>query len=320
MSRFDEIHNLTCSGLDVTPLKAIVGDITLNNKYECALLSANFIGFANGDIKKWSVKFKTIPSQGELYRHAGKWSSTEDNVIQRENPIYRPFTMGSQTDYATLELEIVDETGTAVTGNIAYGASYFTIHIRHAKDQLQNEFITAVSDACALIETACDTVASNVNLCTVSTDAIKASVDSTSATLEATLETIKTSADNVKASVDLCTVSTDAIKASVDSTSATLEATLETIKTSTDAVESAVDLCTVSTDAIKASVDSTSATLEATLETIKTSTDAVKASVDLVTVSTDSLGSTLTGIESAVDEHRVVSTAMSAKIRYNLLY
>jgi hypothetical protein len=316
MSRFDEIHNLTCSGLDVTPLKAIVGDITLNNKYECALLSANFIGFANGDIKKWSIKFKTIPSQGELYRHAGKWSSTEDNVIQRENPIYRPFTMGSQTDYATLELEIVDETGSVVTGNIAYGTSYFTIHIRHAKDQLQNEFVNAVSDACALIEAACDTVASNVALSTTATNAVKASAD-----------LVKTATDSVKASVDLCTISTDSIKTSVDSTSSTLEATLETIKTSTDNVKASVDLVKTATDSVATNValcttscDTISSTVSSTSTTLNTNVNAITTAVDLVTVSTDALGTTLSGIESAVDESKSVQSAMSAKIRYNLLY
>lgn len=338
--RFDEIHTLTCNGLDTSPNKALAQAIKLGDKYECALLSADFHAFKAGDMKQWSLRFKDIPMQGELYRHSGKWSSVEDNVVDNHSaPIYRPFTMTSDAEYPSLELEIFDEAGMHAQGDAAYGSSFFTIHIRHQRDLLQNEFVQSVKESTEAAKQAVDLVRSACNLIHVATldqvaaqNLTKTAVDQCKQSVnlvKSACDTIATSTGLVKSSVDQCSVTlsqklTDvsgacyAIHEAVDEAKLQsvankdfLESAIESHKTATQEgnasinvnlglVKSATEAVTTACDAVGTKIDEAKAAAEANKDTLNGSLVQIKQSTDSIKSSSDAVGTAVQAAQSGI--------------------
>jgi len=292
--RFDEIHTLTCNGLDTSPNKALAQAIKLGNKYECALLSADFHAFKNGDMKQWTVRFKDIPMQGDLYRHSGKWSSVEDNVVDHSAPIYRPFTMTNDAEYPALELEIFDEAGMHAQGNASYGSSFFTIHIRHQRDLLQNEFVQSVKESTEAAKQAVDLVRSACNLIHTATLDQLASQNLT----KTAIDQCKQSVNLVKASCDTIVSSTGLVKSSVDQCSSVLSQKLTDVSGACYAIHDAVDeakaQAIVNKDMLELAIASHktatqegNASINVNLGLVKTATDAVTSACDSVGIKID---------------------------------
>ena len=301
--RFDEIHTLTCNGLDTSPNKALAQAIKLGNKYECALLSADFHAFKAGDMKKWSVKFKDIPMQGDLYRHSGKWSSVEDNVVDNHSaPIYRPFTMSNDAEYPSLELEIYDEAGMYAQGDAAYGSSFFTIHIRHQRDLLQNEFVQSVKDSTESAKQAVDLVRSACNLIHTATLDQLASQNLT----KTAVDQCKQSVNLVKSACDTIVTSTGLVKSSVDQCSATLSQKLTDVSGACYAIHDAVDEAKAQTvvnkDFIQSAIESHKQATESGNSSINANLVLVKTATEAVTTACDSVGS-------KIDEAKVAAEA-----------
>ena len=315
--RFDEIHTLTCNGTDITPNKALASALALSNKYEACLLSADFQGLKLGDQKHFAVRFKTIPMQGELYRHAGKWSSTEDNIIDMaKSPIYRPFTMALDTEYPTLELEIVDKDGTAITGDSNWGSSYFTIHIRHNHELKRNEWLTEIKQANEATALSANAVRQSVDLVKSAVDQQKASQDITKTAIDQCKESVnlvKTSCDSIIVATGQVTSSVNSAKAgiegacglvhdAIDEHKVQAEATGIALKASVDSAKAGIEgACGLVHDAIdehKVQAEATGVALKASCDALAPKLDDIKIQTELVKSATDSVASACASIES----------------------
>ena len=358
--RFDEIHTLTCNGTDITPNKALASALALSNKYEACLLSADFQGLKLGDQKHFAVRFKTIPMQGELYRHAGKWSSIEDNIIDMsKSPIYRPFTMALDTEYPTLELEIVDKDGTAITGDANWGSSYFTIHIRHNHELKRNEWLTEIKQANEATSLSANAVRQSVDLVKTAVDQQRASQEITKTAIDQCKESVnlvKTSCDSIIVATGQVTASVTSAKAgiegavnlvhdAIDEHKVQAEATGVALKASVDGAKAGIEgACNLVHDAIdehKVQAEATGVALKAScdalapkLDDIKAQTELVKsacASIESVSVankdflkaSTDANRQSVEAFKAeakiSADAHKAVSQTISSKIAYKLV-
>ena len=373
--RFDQLHTLSCSGTDITPNKALVSVIKLSSRFECALLSANFEGLKRGDAKDFSVHFKTISCQGPLYRHSGKWSSVEDNVVDcKSAPLYRSLTMASDEEHSQIELEIRGPDGAPLTGDSSWGNSYFTIHFRHKKDYLMNQFIeevkqanqntnttaSGITQACYLIQAAVQEQKASQDLTKIAVDQAKQSVNLVKASCDSIITStglVRTAVDQARAGIEGAVTSCEL---AVSSMSADLSGNLKECTTACETIEIATQGVFTAVNQHKDATEAGHASLNANLALIKTSCDdvheacdevkasavenknalnaslgQVKASCDSVKASTDTVGALVTsaksgiegavnackdGITGAVQAHQSSTDAMSAKIRYKLLF
>tara|TARA_R110001632_G_scaffold218107_1_gene347088 strand:- start:612 stop:1736 length:1125 start_codon:yes stop_codon:yes gene_type:complete len=359
--RFDEIHTATCNGSDVTPQKTLPTAITLANTYECALLSCSFEGLSRGTRKKFSVRFaSTGPSmQGVLYRHSGKWSSTEDNSISFKYPIYRGFTMSNPTDFTSLDLEILDQDGNVIIGDPTWSNSYFTFHIRHKHDLLTNSWLENIKISNENTSQSAISVENAVQLVKTAVQEQKALQALTTVAIEEqkVLQALNTDAVSacqsavnlVKSAVDTVAVSSGLVKQSVDNVGASMNANLNLINSSTQEVKAVIDAHKIASasaseamNATMVEVKNANLALAPKLDDIKISADAVKTSSDAVLVGVqnseatsiankDFIKASIDLNKSAIDAfkasndanalaHQAVSQQISNKTRYNLLY
>jgi len=281
-STIDEVHTLTCNGLDITPNKVVVSPIVLCNKFQCALLSADFDGFKKGDIKHFVIKFKTISMQGELYRNAGKFEANADNTIDMAKcPIYRNFTMPADTQFSDLELEICNADGAPIAGDPSWGNSYFTIHIRHNPEILQNEWLDSIKIANENTGQSAASVSAAVGLVHQAVLDQKASQDLT----KLAVDQCKQANNLIKSSVDSCVAATGLVKTAVEECKVELSARLVDVSGACADIKDATDAHKASAEAsatqLKASIDAHKASAELSATAIKDATDAHKASAEL---------------------------------------
>ena len=353
-STIDEVHTLTCNGLDITPNKVVVSPIVLCNKFQCALLSADFDGFKKGDIKHFVIKFKTISMQGELYRNAGKFEANADNTIDMAKcPIYRNFTMPADTQFSDLELEICNADGAPIAGDPSWGSSYFTIHIRNNPEILQNEWLDSIKIANENTGQSAASISVAVGLVHQAVLDQKASQDLT----KLAVDQCKQANNLIKTSVDSCVAATGLVKSAVDECKVELSARLvdvsgacADIKDATSAHKLSAEL---SATQLKASIDAHKASAELSATAIKDATDECKdeLSAKLVDVSaacgdistqvvsakamsivnrthlkesTDAVNVSINAFKdannAAMQAHQAVSQQISDKTRYKLLY
>tara|TARA_R110000796_G_scaffold187721_1_gene304685 strand:- start:855 stop:1973 length:1119 start_codon:yes stop_codon:yes gene_type:complete len=358
---FDKMYTLSCTGADNTPNLILGSAVVLSSDYECALLSADYENLKRADNKRFTIKFKTITMDGPLYVHSGAFDSNKDNVVDtHQSPVYRSFTMASDTSYTNIEFDIVDDSGSPIVGDITYGTSYFNIHIRHKKDHRSNSFIQAVKAACdlvhdaideskaaaalqtgdivaslALIKTACDSVDTSAQEIKASCDFVNDAIDESKAAsilnkdaVVASIALVKTACDTIDASAQEIILSVDESKAASILNKDAVVASIALVKTACDTIDTSAQDIVSSVDSAKTSSIANSGILNTALGLIKESCDLVKASTDSVstTVAAAQTGIELavstasTAIVNATDETKAETSAMSAKIRYQLQY
>ena len=319
---FDKMYTLSCTGADNTPNLILGSAVVLSSDYECALLSADYENLKRADNKRFTIKFKTITMDGPLYVHSGAFDSNKDNVVDtHQSPVYRSFTMASDTSYTNIEFDIVDDSGSPIVGDITYGTSYFNIHIRHKKDHRSNSFIQAVKAACDLVHDAIDESKAAAAL---QTGDIVASL----ALIKTACDSVDTSAQEIKASCDFVNDAIDESKAASILNKDAVVASIALVKTACDTIDTSAQDIVSSVDSAKTSSIANSGILNTALGLIKESCDLVKASTDSVstTVAAAQTGIELavstasTAIVNATDETKAETSAMSAKIRYQLQY
>jgi len=320
--RFDQLHSLSCSGTDITPNKALVSALKLSSRFECALLSANFEGLKRGDVKDFSVHFKTISCQGALYRHSGSFDANKDNVVDcKSAPLYRSLTMASDEEHAQIELEIRGPNGMPITGDAGWGNSYFTVHFRHKKDYLMNEFIKEVKEANQNTNTTASAITQACYLIQAAVQEQKTSQDLT----KTAVDQAKESVNLVKASCDSIITSTGLVRSAVDQAKLGIQNAVVSCENAVSSMSADlsgnIKECTAATEAGHVS-------LNANLALIKTSCDNVKTSSDEITVAVQSAQSGISsavdacklGIKESIESHKSSTDAMSQKIRYKLLF
>ena len=342
-SNIDEVHTLTCNGLDITPNKVVVSPIVLCNKFQCALLSADFDGFKKGDIKHFVIKFKTISMQGELYRNAGKFEANADNTIDMAKcPIYRNFTMPTDTQFSDLELEICNADGAPIAGDPSWGNSYFTIHIRHNPEILQNEWLDSIKIANENTSQSTASVSAAVNLVHQAVLDQKTSQDLT----KLAVDQCKQANNLIKSSVDSCVSATGLVKTAVDECKVEISARLVDVSGACGEIKNATDECknelssklidvSSACGEIKNATDDCKVELSARLVDvsgacgdISTQVNAVKAQSiinrTLLKSSTDAVNVSINAFKDAnnvsMQAHQAVSQQISDKTRYKLLY
>ena len=304
-AEYDGLFTLTCSGLDNTPNKTLATPIKISNKYECALLSADYENLKTGDNKRFTLQFKDIPMSGPLYTASGAFDANKDNVVDNHSsPVYRGFTMANDTEYNNIELEIVDDTGMYINGDASYGASYFVIHIRHKEAHRRDEFIQAITastdasnQSILAVKFACDLIKDAVDLQKIAQDSTKQAVDQN-----------KQSVNLVKVSCDTIATATTLVKTAVDQCKTQLDASLVLVKASCDSVHDAVDEAKASAVTNKMDLQSSLAQVKASCDTIDASAQAVKASVD----------SAKAGIEAKIDASKASAEADAITLNSSL--
>ena len=332
--RFDQLHTLSCSGTDNTPNKALVSALKLSSRFECALLSANFQGLKRGDAKDFSVHFKTISCQGALYRHSGAFDANKDNVVDcKSAPLYRSLTMASDEEHSQIELEIRGPDGAPLAGDAGWGNSYFTIHFRHKKDYLMNEFIkevkeanqntnttaSAITQACYLIQAAVQEQKASQDLTKTAVDQAKQSVN----LVKASCDSIITSTGLVRTAVDQARAGIEGVVASCEGAVASMSADLsgnlkectaacETIEIATQGVFTAVNQHKDATEAGHASLNANLALIKTSCDNVHDACDEVKASA---VENKDSLNTSLGQVKSACDSIKSSSDAVGVAVQ-----
>ena len=332
--RFDQLHTLSCSGTDITPNKALVSALKLSSRFECALLSANFQGLKRGDAKDFSVHFKTISCQGALYRHSGAFDANKDNVVDcKSAPLYRSLTMASDEEHSQIELEIRGPDGAPLAGDAGWGNSYFTIHFRHKKDYLMNEFIkevkeanqntnttaSAITQACYLIQAAVQEQKASQDLTKTAVDQAKQSVN----LVKASCDSIITSTGLVRTAVDQARAGIEGVVASCEGAVASMSADLsgnlkectaacETIEIATQGVFTAVNQHKDATEAGHASLNANLALIKTSCDNVHDACDEVKASA---VENKDSLNTSLGQVKSACDSIKSSSDAVGVAVQ-----
>ena len=332
--RFDQLHTLSCSGTDITPNKALVSALKLSSRFECALLSANFQGLKRGDAKDFSVHFKTISCQGALYRHSGAFDANKDNVVDcKSAPLYRSLTMASDEEHSQIELEIRGPDGAPLAGDAGWGNSYFTIHFRHKKDYLMNEFIkevkeanqntnttaSAITQACYLIQAAVQEQKASQDLTKTAVDQAKASVN----LVKASCDSIITSTGLVRSAVDQARAGIEGVVAScevaVASMSADLSGNLKECTAACETIEIATQGVFTAVNQHKDATEAGHASLNANLALIKTSCDNVHDACDEVKASAvenkDALNASLGQVKSACDSVKASTDTVGALVQ-----
>ena len=332
--RFDQLHTLSCSGTDITPNKALVSVIKLSSRFECALLSANFEGLKRGDAKDFSVHFKTISCQGPLYRHSGAFDANKDNVVCcKSAPLYRSLTMASDEEHAQIELEIRGPDGSPLVGDAGWGNSYFTIHFRHKKDYLMNQFIeevkvanqntnttaSAITQACYLIQAAVQEQKASQDLTKTAVDQAKASVNLVKASCDSIITStglVRSAVDQARAGIEgavtLCEGAVASMSADLSGNLKECTAACETIETATQGVFTAVNEHKAATEAGHASLNANLALIKSSCDDVHEACDEVKASA---VENKDSLNASLGQVKSACDSIKSSSDAVGVAVQ-----
>ncbi len=283
--RFEKLYTLSATGLTGNTFSyTLPSAITVGNKFEIALVSADLAGFKTKAYHQFKIDMKEEDVQGKtLYAHSGKWSSTEDNVIDIHERIYRKFISGTK-ELQKIELEIKNKSDSQlVTTNAADGVSFITVHIRHCVDELSNEFAEATKDSCNVIvssHVALKSVTDNIYAKIEELKIISGDIENKLNAINSVNNAIKDNILLVKGSQDLangilgeCKAATIAVQASVDNANNAITGGISGVTSMTESVRSAVQDGTNALEAFKNANASAHTALKAAVVSVDATCD-----------------------------------------------
>ena len=345
--RFNRYYTASASGINCNDFSLNIPQTSFGPKYEIALISADIPGFKVKRFHSFYIECSNVATHGHLYTHSGKYSSTEDNVLDLNGAPQWPKLTGAAANYSQLDFKIKDKsTNALVSTDVSDGTIFLQVQIRHCKDELANEFAEATKDACAGITTAVNLVKSAVTLLdmtatTINTNITDLEVLQAATTAEITaLKTIqqstKDAVDLAKGSMDLCQgkidlgtaavnanaaqvlASGNAIAAAVASSEAAIassEAAVASCEAEVLAAKVAISAAIVSNEAqILASGNAIAAAVasaETQITAAKLSCDAINTSVQSVDTACIAINTSCGQIKASVDTHKIATDAVA---------
>ena len=105
-------------------------------------------GFKLKRFHEFYIECSNISMENHLYYHSGRWSSTEDNVLDFNGSAQYVKLTQTAAAFTKIELKVKNLSNNALVSTDSNdGNMYVVVHIRHCEDELQNEFIDAVKVA-----------------------------------------------------------------------------------------------------------------------------------------------------------------------------
>ncbi len=310
--RFEKLYTLSATGVGGNSFTyTLPASITIGNKFEIALVSADLAGFKTKAYHQFKIDLKNEDVQGKtLYAHSGKWSATEDNTIDIHERIYRKFICGTK-ELTALEIEIRNKSDNQLVPTLgSEGSSFITVHIRHCVDELSNEFAEATKDSCNVIASAhvaLKAVADNIFAKLEDLKLVSDDIENKLGAINTVNNAIKDNILLVKGSQDLangllgeCKSATIAVQTHVDNASSAITGSLSGVQSMTEQCRNAVQDGTVALNSFAAFNAAAHADLKTACETIDSSTLQVKVATEGVQVMVNNASSAITGSLSGV--------------------
>lgn len=310
--RFEKLYTLSATGVGGNSFTyTLPASITIGNKFEIALVSADLAGFKTKAYHQFKIDLKNEDVQGKtLYAHSGKWSATEDNTIDIHERIYRKFICGTK-ELTALEIEIRNKSDNQLVPTLgSEGSSFITVHIRHCVDELSNEFAEATKDSCNVIASAhvaLKAVADNIFAKLEDLKLVSDDIENKLGAINTVNNAIKDNILLVKGSQDLangllgeCKAATIAVQTSVDNANNAISGGIAGVSSMTEQCRNAVQDGTVALNSFAALNQAAHADLKSACETIDSSTLQVKVATEGVGVMVNNASSAITGSLSGV--------------------
>jgi len=316
-ARAEKLFTLTASGNTGNVFNyALPAPMNIGNKYEIALVSADLAGFKTKAYHQFKIDMKEADVQGKsLYVHSGKWSSTEDNVIDIHERVYRKFICGNKT-ISNLELEIKNKAdGQLVPTAATEPTSFITVHIRHCEDELQNEFHNATKLACDSIATAhvaLKAVQDNIHVKLQQLHIVSGDIENKLGAINNINVAIRDNVLLVKGSQDLangllgeCKQATVAVQTAVDNANNAISGGIAGVSSMTESVRTAVQDSTIVLEGFKNANDSAHTALKAAVVSVNATCDNARLETEAAKIAV------LAGTTHVVDACNLIKTEVT---------